>query len=70
MHVLDIGCDVGDVSLLAVRLVGRIGRVTCIDIDDSALAIGRQRAQEQGFSKSPSGKPMLTCFAPHERSTP
>lgn len=49
MHVLDIGCGVGDVSLLAARLVGHPGRVTCIDIDDSALTIGRQKAREQGF---------------------
>jgi ubiquinone/menaquinone biosynthesis C-methylase UbiE len=50
MHVLDVGCGVGDVSLLAARLVGSTGGVTCIDIDDSALAIGRQRARDQGFS--------------------
>src|SRR5262245_20978923 len=33
MHVLDVGCGVGDVSLLAARLIGRTGSVTSIDID-------------------------------------
>ena len=37
MRVLDIGCGVGDVSLLAARIVGRGGRVTSLDFDAQAL---------------------------------
>lgn len=44
MHVLDIGCGVGDVSLLAASLVGRHGTVTSIDIDADALSVAQQRA--------------------------
>jgi ubiquinone/menaquinone biosynthesis C-methylase UbiE len=44
MHVLDIGCGVGDVSLLAASLVGRHGTVTSIDIDPDALSLAQQRA--------------------------
>ena len=38
MHVLDVGCGRGDVTLLAARLVGPTGRV--IGIDRSADALG------------------------------
>ena len=41
MQVLDIGCGVGDVALLAARLVGRDGRVTAVDIDPSIAPIFR-----------------------------
>jgi ubiquinone/menaquinone biosynthesis C-methylase UbiE len=44
MEVLDIGCGVGDVSLLAARLVGRHGSVTSVDVDAAALKILEARA--------------------------
>jgi ubiquinone/menaquinone biosynthesis C-methylase UbiE len=49
MRVLDLGCGVGDVSLLAARLVGRHGSVTGIDIDEGALEMARAQAREQGL---------------------
>lgn len=49
MDVVDMGCGVGDVTLLAARLVGSEGRVTSIDIDEAALAIVQARAREQGL---------------------
>jgi 2-polyprenyl-3-methyl-5-hydroxy-6-metoxy-1,4-benzoquinol methylase len=49
LRVLDIGCGVGELSIVAARLVGRHGRVTGIDIDDGALAIAAARAREQGL---------------------
>jgi SAM-dependent methyltransferase len=51
LRVLDIGCGVGELSMVAARLVGRSGRVTGIDIDDGALAIASARAREQGLSQ-------------------
>jgi len=48
-RVLDIGCGVGELSMVAARLVGRRGRVTGIDLDDKALAIAETRAREQGI---------------------
>ena len=48
MHVLDLGCGVGDVSLLAARLTGPTGSVTSIDIDPVALQILRDRAAAEG----------------------
>src|SRR5262245_28693227 len=47
MSVLDIGCGVGDVSLLAARLVGRHGRVTSVDIDPAALEALQARASAE-----------------------
>ena len=49
MNVLDIGCGVGDVSLLAARLVGRDGRVTSVDVDPAALETLDARASAEGM---------------------
>lgn len=49
MRVLDLGCGVGDVSLLAAPLVGHDGSVTGIDLDERALDLARVRSQERGF---------------------
>jgi len=49
MNVLDIGCGVGDVSLLAARLVGPHGRVTSVDIDPDALDTLKARASAAGM---------------------
>jgi ubiquinone/menaquinone biosynthesis C-methylase UbiE len=49
MKVLDIGCGVGDVSLLAARLVGRHGSVTSVDIDPAALETLEARASAEGM---------------------
>jgi ubiquinone/menaquinone biosynthesis C-methylase UbiE len=50
-RVLDLGCGVGELSMVAARLVGDSGRVTGIDIDDAALAIAATRAREQGLDR-------------------
>src|SRR6185436_1350038 len=49
LRVLDIGCGVGELSMVAARLVGRRGRVTGIDIDEGALALAAARAREHGL---------------------
>ncbi|HEX3746770.1 MAG TPA: class I SAM-dependent methyltransferase [Bryobacteraceae bacterium] len=48
MHVLELGCGVGEVSLIAARLVGPRGSVHSIDIDSGALEIAQGRAQSAG----------------------
>jgi ubiquinone/menaquinone biosynthesis C-methylase UbiE len=48
MRVLDVGCGVGDVSLIAAGLVGPSGEVTGIDISAGAVAIATARAGKQG----------------------
>ncbi|HEY7307636.1 MAG TPA: methyltransferase domain-containing protein [Bryobacteraceae bacterium] len=49
MRVLDIGCGVGDVSLLAAHIVGRGGRVTSLDFDGQALKTLKERAEAEAL---------------------
>jgi SAM-dependent methyltransferase len=50
MRVLDIGCGVGDVSLLAARLVGPTGAVLGIDRAASSVQTARGRATALGIA--------------------
>jgi len=50
MRVLDIGCGVGDVTILAADLVGPRGRVIGIDRDATVIDAARQRLSDLGFS--------------------
>lgn len=49
MRVLDVGCGVGDVSMIAAKLVGSGGLV--LGVDQSAVALGaaRRRAAAAGY---------------------
>ena len=47
MRVLDLGCGIGDVSLIAGKLGGRRGQVTGFDVDRASLEIARLRAHDQ-----------------------
>jgi ubiquinone/menaquinone biosynthesis C-methylase UbiE len=48
MSVLDLGCGMGDVSLLAARLVGTTGHVTGIDRDLVVIEKARERVRDEG----------------------
>jgi len=50
MSVLDVGSGVGDVAILAARMVAPGGRVVGIDLDESALQMARQRAAGEQLS--------------------
>jgi ubiquinone/menaquinone biosynthesis C-methylase UbiE len=45
MHVLDVGCGAGDVSLLAAAFVGASGSVLGIDQSSDSVALARERAK-------------------------
>jgi len=49
MRVLDLGCGVGDVSLLLGHLVGPAGAVQGVDIDEASLSVARSRAVQHQF---------------------
>src|SRR5262250_2084546 len=51
MRVLDLGCGIGEVSLIAARLVGPHGRVHGIDLDPAALEIARSRIHSAGYDR-------------------
>jgi len=48
-RVLDVGCGVGEVTLLTARLVGPTGKVIGVDRDVVALAKARSRAAGAGI---------------------
>jgi ubiquinone/menaquinone biosynthesis C-methylase UbiE len=48
MRVLDLGCGMGDVSLLAARLVGPTGSVVGIDRDEVIVRKARERVDGEG----------------------
>jgi SAM-dependent methyltransferase len=50
MNVLDLGCGMGDVSLLVAEIVGPSGRVTGIDRDSVVIQKARERCAQQGHS--------------------
>jgi ubiquinone/menaquinone biosynthesis C-methylase UbiE len=50
MRVLDLGCGVGDVSLLLGHLVGPAGAVQGVDMDEASLSVARSRAQQHQFA--------------------
>jgi SAM-dependent methyltransferase len=50
MHVLDVGCGMGDVSFLVSELVGPTGSVLGIDLDGVALGLAKQRRDGRGIA--------------------
>ena len=51
MRVLDIGCGMGDVTMIAAQLVGCAGQVTSIDLDQASVETAQRRAAAFGFEK-------------------
>lgn len=51
-RVLDLGCGVGDVSLILARLVGPSGQVVGIDREPRSIARARARAAENGLTNT------------------
>jgi len=48
MRVLELGCGVGDVSLLLAEAVGTSGRIVAVDREMRAVDIARRRATQAG----------------------
>ena len=64
MDVLELGCGVGEVSLIAARLVGPHGHVHCIDIDSAALEIASDRVRSAGHNHVSFGHIDLSGHSP------
>ena len=67
MHVLDIGCGVGDVSLLAARMVGPEGQVLGIDRAASSVETARRRARSLGVTNARFEEADVTSFDSDQR---
>lgn len=52
MRVLDVGCGVGDVSLIAADIVGTGGAIIGLDPSEAALSVARARAEAKGLDIS------------------
>jgi ubiquinone/menaquinone biosynthesis C-methylase UbiE len=50
MRVLDLGCGVGDVAMLAADLIGPTGSVVGIDRDVASVAWANKRVSEAGYA--------------------
>ncbi len=51
MHVLDVGCGVGDVSFFAAEIVGATGSILGIDKSTEAIALAQKRAAATGVTQ-------------------
>jgi ubiquinone/menaquinone biosynthesis C-methylase UbiE len=49
MRVLDIGCGMGDVTMLAAQLVGPTGKVVSIDRDQASIETAQRRVSAIGL---------------------
>ncbi len=52
MRVLDLGCGIGEVTLLAAKLTGPDGHVVGIDIDPHSVVDAAARARDQGCANA------------------
>ena len=52
MRLLDIGCGMGDVTMIAAQLVGSGGYVTSIDFDQASIETAQRRAAAFGFENT------------------
>jgi ubiquinone/menaquinone biosynthesis C-methylase UbiE len=64
MRVLDVGCGMGDVSLLVARLVGEQGQVLGVDRDPRPLVVARRRASELNLSRVAFAESDLSALSP------
>jgi cyclopropane fatty-acyl-phospholipid synthase-like methyltransferase len=49
MHVLDVGCGAGDISMLLAEIVGPRGTVIGVDMNPAILDVARARAARAGL---------------------
>jgi 2-polyprenyl-3-methyl-5-hydroxy-6-metoxy-1,4-benzoquinol methylase len=66
MRVLDIGCGMGDVTMLVAQLVGPGGRVVSTDLDQASIETAQKRASAVGFENTTYHRADISTFADGE----
>src|SRR6184192_495785 len=66
MRVLDIGCGMGDVTMLVAQLVGPAGRVVSIDLDQASVETAQNRALAAGLDNATFHCADILAFADNE----
>ena len=66
MRVLDIGCGMGDVTMLAAQLVGPTGSVVSVDQDSASIETARRRVSAIGLENVKFHRADLLTFADDE----
>jgi ubiquinone/menaquinone biosynthesis C-methylase UbiE len=66
MRVLDIGCGVGEVSLIAAQIVGPGGHVVGVDIDAPGLDAAREHASAEGLRQAVFEHADVMSYSPAE----
>src|SRR5215471_21247840 len=62
MRVLDIGCGMGDVTILVAHLVGPAGRVVSIDLDQPSIETARRRTSTLGLDNTAFHRADISSF--------
>jgi 2-polyprenyl-3-methyl-5-hydroxy-6-metoxy-1,4-benzoquinol methylase len=66
LRVLDLGCGIGDVTLIAAHITGPAGNVTGIDVDERALDVARQRAAGENYHHVTFERADFNGYCPHQ----
>jgi 2-polyprenyl-3-methyl-5-hydroxy-6-metoxy-1,4-benzoquinol methylase len=66
MRVLDVGCGMGDVTMLAAQMVGPAGRVVSLDLDQASIETARSRVLAIGLENVKFHRQDLMTFADAE----
>ena len=67
MRVLDIGCGVGDVSLLAAKIVGKDGSVLGVDRASSSVETARRKVASLGVTNVRFAQADVTTLEPDQQ---
>jgi 2-polyprenyl-3-methyl-5-hydroxy-6-metoxy-1,4-benzoquinol methylase len=67
MRVLDIGCGVGDVSLLAAKIVGKDGSVLGVDRASSSVETARRKVASLGATNVRFAQADVATFEPDQK---